>query len=161
MALPEAVQYARFLNISRQEKLFQNALVHLHMGLEDGLKHALGPAGSRLIVCHRGSLDPLAFWMECGWPEAEFFVFTSTTLEDHYRRYVAVVHLVTSADGVPQAYTRWPRAHRPEDAEEAIRLDQWLQRAWAGHSNYFRIDNVARDWASKSGEAREILARFL
>jgi tRNA (Thr-GGU) A37 N-methylase len=161
VALPEAVQYVRFVNISPEEKLFQSALVHLHMGLEDGLKRALGRANSRFIVCHRGSLDPLAFWMERGWPEKEFFASTCTTLDDHYRRYVAVIHLVTSADGVPSAYTRWPRSHRPEEAEEAIRLDRCLQRIWSGHSNYFRIDNAARDWASKSREAREILARCL
>jgi hypothetical protein len=161
VALPEAVQYARLLNISPQEKLLQRALVHLQIGLEDGLKRAFGAADSRFIVCHRGSLDPLAFWLERGWPEEEFFAFTLTTLDDHYRRYVAVIHLVTSADGVPQAYTRWPHAHRPEEAQEAIRLDRWLQRAWGGHPHYFRIDNAARDWPSKSHYAREILARFL
>lgn len=161
VVLPEAVRYARFVNISPQEKLFQRALVHLHMGLEDGLKRALGPADPRFIVCHRGSLDPLAFWIERGWQEEEFFAFTGTTREDHYRRYVAVIHLVTSADGVPQAYTHWPGAHRPEEAEEAIQLDRWLQCAWVGHPNYFRLDNTARDWPSKSQEAREILTRFL
>jgi hypothetical protein len=161
VALPEAVQYAQFVNISPNEKLFQRAIVHLQMGLEDGLDHALGSADSRFIICHRGSLDPLAFWQQRGWPEDEFFEFTGTTLEDHYRRYVAVIHLVTSADGVPWAYTRWPQAHRPEEAEDAICLDQWLQRAWGGHPKYFRIDNRGKNWDTKSQEAREILTHLL
>ena len=161
VALPEAVQYTRFVNISPNEKLFQRAIVHLQMGLEDGLDHALGSADSRFIICHRGSLDPLAFWQQRGWPAKEFFEFTGTTLEDHYRRYAAVIHLVTSADGVPWAYTRWPQAHRPEEAEDAICLDQWLQRAWGGHPRYFCIDNEGRDWPAKSKEAREILTRLL
>jgi len=131
------------------------------MGLEDGLDRALGPADSRFIICHRGSLDPLAFWLQRDWPEDEFLAFTGTTLEDHYRRYVAVIHLVTSADGVPWAYTRWPQAHRPEEAEDAICLDRWLQRAWGGHPRYFCIDNEERDWPAKSREARGILARWL
>jgi tRNA (Thr-GGU) A37 N-methylase len=157
VALPEAVQYARFVNISPQDKLFQRALVHLHMGLEDGLKRALGPADSRFIVCHRGSLDALAFWLERGWPEEEFFAFTGTTRKDHYRRYAAVIHLVTSADGVPQAYTRWPHAHRPEEPEEAIWLDNWLHEAWRGHPHYYRIGNQGLDWPAKARRVREIL----
>jgi hypothetical protein len=161
VALPEAVQYARFVNISPRDRAFQRTLVHLQVGLEDGLKESLDAAESRIIICHRGTLDPLAFWIERGWPEEEFFAFTGTTPEDHYRRYATVIHLVTCADGALQAYTRWPEAHRPEEAEEAIRLDRWLQRIWSGHPNYFCIGNAGRDWPSKSHEAREILARLL
>jgi hypothetical protein len=81
--------------------------------------------------------------------------------EAHYRRYVAVIHLVTAADGVPRAYTRWPAAHRPEAAEEAIQLDRWLEVAWSGHPNYYRIGNEGQDWGTKSAEARRILGRVL
>jgi len=160
VALPEAAQVARFANISPTEKLFQRAIVYLQIGLEDGLDRTLGPADSRFIICHRGSLDPLAFWKQRGWPENEFFEFTGTMLEDHYRRYAAVIHLVTSADGVPSAYTRWPQVHRPEEAEDAIRLDKWLQQAWSNHPKYFRIDNEGRDWLSKSHLACKILAEL-
>jgi hypothetical protein len=158
VALPETVHYAKLVNISPREKLFQRVMVDLQMALEDGLKRALDSVDPRPIICHRGSLDPLAFWLQRGWPEDEFFEFTETCLEDHYRRYSAVIHLVTSADGVPWAYTRWPKAHRPEESEEAIRLDRWLHKAWSGHPNYFRLDNEGRDWAAKSKEARDILS---
>lgn len=161
VVLPEAVQYARFVHISPREKLLQRVIVHLQISLEDGLDRALGPTDSRSIICHRGSLDPLAFWLQRGWPEEEFFEFTGTRLEDHYQRYAAVIHLVTSADGVPGEYTRWPEAHRPEEAGEAIRLDRWLQQAWGGHPNYFRLDNVGKDWTTKSREARDILSGLL
>jgi hypothetical protein len=162
VALPEAVHYARFVNVSPQEKLFQRMIVNLQMALEDGLDRALGPGDPRPIICHRGSLDPLAFWLQRGWSEWEFFEFTGTQREDHYRRYAAVIHLVTAADGVPWQYTRWPQAHRPEEPDEAIRLDRWLQQAWSRHSNYFRLNNQGRDWKTKSKEARDILSsRFL
>ncbi len=161
VALPEAVQYARFVNISPREKLLQRVIVNLQMALEEGLDRALGPGDPRPIICHRGSLDPLAFWLQRGWPEEGFFAFTGTRLEDHYRRYAAVIHLVTSADGVPWEYTRWPAAHRPEEADEAIRLDRWLQEAWSGHPRYFRLDNEGRDWPVKSKEARNILSSLL
>jgi hypothetical protein len=161
VALPEAVHYARFVNVSPQEKLFQRVMVRLQMALEDGLDRGLGSADRRPVVCHRGSLDPLAFWQQRGWPESEFFRFTGTRLQDHYRRYTAVIHLVTAADGVPWEYTRWPAAHRPESAAEALDLDRWLQQAWDGHPRYYRLGNEGRDWRAKSEAARHILSRLL
>jgi hypothetical protein len=130
------------------------------MGLEDALDRALGEKDSRPIICHRGSLDPLSFWLQRGWSRQEFFEFTGTSLDDHYRRYAGVIHLVSAADGAPAAYSRWPAAHRPEEAEEAIRLDRWLQQAWSGHPGYFRLDNDGRSWEAKSEEARDILAQL-
>ena len=161
VALPETVHAARLVNISPQEKLFQRVMVRLQMALEDGLDSALGPQDSRCIICHRGSLDPLAFWLQRGWSEREFFAFTGTCREDHYRRYAAVLHLVTCADGAPWAYTRWPEAHRPETPEDARRLDRWLQQIWDGHPHYIRLDNVGRDWPTKSQEARRIFSRVV
>ncbi len=161
VTLPEAVHYARFANISPGENLFQRAVVNIQMALEDALDRTLGLSDSRPIICHRGSLDPLAFWLQRGWPEREFFEFTSTTRRDHYGRYSAVIHLVPAADGAPGAYARWPDAHRPEDAEESIRLDRWLEQAWRDHPNYFRLGNEGRDWAAKSEEARRILPELL
>jgi AAA domain len=161
VALPEAIHCASYLNITPREQLLQRVIVHLQMALEDGLDRALGPDDPRPIICHRGSLDSLAFWLQRGWSEEEFFNFTGTTLEEHYRRYTAVLHLVTSADGVPWAYSRWPEAHRPEEAEEAICLDRWLVQAWSGHPNYIRLDNKERDWTDKSREARMLLSELL
>lgn len=159
--LPEAVQYARFCQISPDEKLFQRMVVHLQVGLEDGMLRALEPAGPRLILCHRGSLDPLAFWRLRGWPGAEFYAYTGMSREEHYRRYAAVIHLVTAADGVPREYTRWPQAHRPEEPQEAVQLDRWLEEAWGGHPAYYRLDNLGMDWPAKSRKAQEILEQVV
>jgi len=161
VALPEAIAVAGRTGISPRQRLFQRVMVHLQMALEDGLERALGPEDGRAILCHRGSLDPLAYWLDCGWPEEEFFAFTSTTREEHYRRYTAVLHLVTAADGAPWAYRRWPEAHRPESPQDAIRLDRLLQQVWSGHPRYFRLDNEGRDWAAKAEEARRRLSAWL
>jgi len=115
----------------------------------------------RAILCHRGSLDPLAYWLDCGWSEEDFFSYTNTTLEHHYQRYTAVIHLITAADGAQEYYTRWPEAHRPEQIEDAIRLDRFLQRIWNNHPNYFLIDNEERDWKMKSKLAQNILSNFV
>lgn len=158
VALPETIQYARFATISPLEKLFQRAMVHIQMAIEDGLDRALGSDDKRFIICHRGSLDPLAYWLQRGWPQEEFFDFTGTSPEEHYRRYCAVIHLVTAADGACAKYTRWPDAHRPETPEEAVCLDRRLGQAWQDHPSYFRLDNANVDWQTKSAEARNIIA---
>jgi tRNA (adenine37-N6)-methyltransferase len=158
VTLPEAVQYARFLGISPGEKLFQRSIVHLQIGLEDGLGHALGEADPRPILCHRGSLDPIAFWRQRGWDPDEFYTLVGLSRQEHYQRYTGVIHLVTAADGVPSEYTRWPHAHRPEEASQAIQLDRWLAEAWGDHPHYYRLDNLNQDWASKSQAARAIMA---
>jgi hypothetical protein len=126
------------------------------MGLEDGLVRSLEGEGPRLILCHRGSPDPLAYWRLRGWPENEFFPFTRTRREDHYRRYAVVVLLVTAADDAAWAYKKWPEAHRPEDPEQAICLDNWLHETWRGHPHYYRIGNQGLDWPAKARQAREI-----
>ena len=161
VALPEAIYALREQGISPREKLFQLAIVQRQMELEDEANRVLGPGDGRALVCHRGSLDPLAFWRQRGWPQDEFFDFTATSRPDHYARYAGVIHLVTAADGAPDAYTRWPDAHRPETPEESIALDRWLAEAWGGHPAYYRIDNAGRGWAAKSAAAREVLARII
>jgi len=135
-------------------------MVALQMGLEDALRCALSDGPPRLVLCHRGSLDPLAYWLDRGWPEDEFFTFTGTKREDHYRRYTAVIHLVTAADGAVAHYARWPEAHRPEQVEDAIRLDGLLHQVWRGHPHYYRLGNEGRDLAAKSQAARRILFGF-
>jgi predicted ATPase len=159
-ALPEAISLIGRLGISTSEKLFQRVIVHLQLALEDALAQSLSPMDQRILLCHRGSLDPLAYWLDRGWPEQEFFEYTGTTRERHYHRYKAVVHLVTAADGAEHAYQRWPEAHRSETVEDAIRLDRLLQRVWSEHPHYYRIENVGCDWPAKVQKVSKILAEL-
>ncbi len=162
LALPEAIFVAAQVGISPREQLFQRLMVEIQHGLENSLKRALAPTAPRFILCHRGTLDPLAYWLDCGWPEADFFTFTDIVdYENHYRRYQAVIHLVTAADGAVSHYTRWPQAHRHEQVEDAIRLDRLLHRIWKNHPHYYRIDNVNRDWPAKAQLAREFLNKVV
>jgi hypothetical protein len=158
--LPEAIFLMRSIGVSPREKLFQRVMVSLQRSLEDGMSHAFEPHEPRVILCHRGSLDPLAYWLDRGWSEDEFFAFTETTRAEHVQRYAAVIHLVTAADGAEPAYRRYPDAHRPETMEDAIRLDRLLQGVWGNHPRYYRIGNEGRDWDAKSKLAHEILERI-
>jgi hypothetical protein len=156
-ALPEAIFTLHHCGISPGEKLFQRVMVYMQLGMEDSLMCALEPDERRLIICHRGALDPLAYWLDHGWDEQEFFAYTGTNRDSLYTRYTAVLHLVTAADGADEHYARWPDAHRPESPEDAIRLDRLLQRVWGDHPHYYRLDNKFNDWAAKSQAACEIL----
>lgn len=159
--LPEAIFLMRQIGVSPCEPIFQRVMVSLQMALEDGLVSAFGQAEPRVILCHRGSLDPLAYWLDRSWPEEEFFTFTGTRKEEHYRRYSAVIHLVTAANGAAEYYTNWPEAHRPEGMEDSIRLDRLLHKVWCDHPNYYRLDNNGKDWADKSQAAHKILANLM
>jgi hypothetical protein len=161
VALPEAIFMMPRPGISPRTQLFQRVMVYLQMTLEDALDRALPPNDRRAILCHRGSLDPLAYWIDRGWPEEAFFTGTETTREAHYQRCAAVLHLVTAADGAAEYYTRWPDAHCPEQIEDAIRLDGLLHRVWRDHPCYHRIDNLGRRWVKKAENVRVILSGLL
>jgi len=88
-------------------------------------------------------------------------MYTETRREEHYQRYTAVIHLVTAADGAEEFYDRWPEAHRPEQVEDAIRMDGLLHRVWRDHPCYHRIDNVGKSWKEKAENARVILSGLL
>ncbi len=135
-------------------------MLHMQLAMEDGLVRVFEPHDCRLVLCHRGALDPLAYWLDRGWAEGEFYEYTGTNREALYRRYTAVLHLVTAADGAAEHYTRWPDAHRPEKPEDAVRLDRLLQYAWGDHPAYYRLDNEGRDWPAKFQAAGAILERF-
>jgi predicted ATPase len=161
VALPEAIAVARRTGISTQERSFQRLMVEIQVAMEEALDRTLGVADARAILCHRGSLDPLAYWLRQGWPEDEFFTFTHTSYQEHYRRYTAVIHMVTAAQGALHAYRYWPAAHRGETPQEAAEIDHRLAQAWGRHPGYVRIGNEGQGWTEKSATARRLLADWL
>jgi CYTH domain-containing protein len=64
------------------------------------------------------------------------------------RRYEAVLHLVTAADGALAFYTTENNAVRSETPEQARALDRRLRDAWVGHPHLRVIDN-ATEFAQK------------
>lgn len=66
LALPEAISVAGQTGISPREPLFQRLMVEGQRGLEDAVARALEPDDRRIILCHRGTLDPL----RTGWTAA-------------------------------------------------------------------------------------------
>jgi hypothetical protein len=123
------------------------------LGQGDFIKKFLAPGPGKVLVCHRGTLDPLAYWLRNGWDEKEFFAYTGMSREEHFRRYFGVLHLQTAAINAETHYRRWPDAHRPETLAQAAEIDRLCARAWSGHPRYVLIDNTDRDWLDKSRAA--------
>ena len=65
-----------------------------------------------------------------------------STIQLRDRRYEAVVHLVTAADGAEQFYTSANNEARYESVEEAILLDRKLINSWVGHPHFPIVDNL-------------------
>lgn len=57
------------------------------------------------------------------------------------RRYEAVIHLVTAAQGAVEFYTSQNNEARYETVNEAQALDQKLINAWVGHPHFSIIQN--------------------
>lgn len=58
------------------------------------------------------------------------------------RRYEAVIHLVTSAQGAEEFYTVLNNEARYEGLEAARQTDLNTQKAWVGNSHFSIIDNI-------------------
>lgn len=153
--IPESAPLLFHAGLSAREKTFQRSVVWLQMVLEDSIAAAARP--DQILLCHRGTLDPLAYWLRNGWAEADFFTITETTRAEHFGRYMGVIHLQTAAIGAEAYYRHWPDAHRPETLEQATQTDHLCAYAWRDHPRYALIDNIGRDWSDKSQAVHDLL----
>jgi len=149
--LPEATPALLGPGLDRSAGTLQPAVVRLQTTLED-LYGILALAGS-VVVCHRGTLDALPYWLLAGEEEHAFYACTGLTREQHLARYDAVLHLQTAAVGAPGAYARWPSSRRRETPAEAATLDSLCVRAWRDHPRYLFLGNAGADWANKAAGA--------
>jgi hypothetical protein len=147
LLVPEAAPLLFQAGFDGRQKGFQRAVVRLQIALEEICAEAARPG--QVLLCHRGTLDPLAYWLRNGWEEQEFFTLTEMNREDHYRRYIAVIHLQTTAIGAEAYYRRWPDSHRPETIAQATETDHLCASAWSKHPRYILIENTGRDWPAK------------
>jgi hypothetical protein len=156
IAVPESAPLLFQAGFNAREPSFQAAVVRLQLALETACAALARPG--QVLVCHRGTLDPLAYWLRNGWDEADFFALTRMSPEEHLQRYAGVLHLQTAAIGAASHYRRWPDAHRPETPEQAAETDHFCAHAWSRHRAYCFIDNDGQDWPAKSRAARAALA---
>jgi len=161
---------------------FQKQNLGLQIALERSMT-ALATSSKRptIVVFDRGLFDPKAYLTPELWstaveklikwksfPEA---IDTVKAAEKYMcERYDACIHLVTAADGADHFYKCGTTVddsggvvHRRETAQEAIDLDQKLERAWHDHlgstGKHIVVRNEAGGFAQKLSEATEAVLR--
>jgi CYTH domain-containing protein len=143
------------------------------MTLED-IFHDLARATGQpaILLCDRGTMDVSAYLSRAAWAALlDEHNWTVVGLRD--KRYEAVIHLVTAADGAEAFYTTENNAVRSETPAQARELDRRVREAWVGHPHLRVIDN-STDFAGKvqrvvaavsrvagAPEPREIERKFL
>ena len=121
------------------------AILRTQLALEDSFMHLAETCTKpTFVVCDRGTLDISAYIDKAMWEELCEKCGTSTN--ELRKRYDAVLHLVSAADGAEQYYTTATNSTRYEQAnEEGLRLardlDKKVNRAWTGHPHLRVIDN--------------------
>lgn len=111
--------------------------------------------GERVVILFdRGELDGMAFHSHDCFPKHA--AAEGTTIEAIRDQYAAVMHLVTTADGAEDFYTRANNSARWENADEARRLDAKIMNAWNGHRRLCIIRNGI-DFPGKLGRLLEAI----
>jgi CYTH domain-containing protein len=126
----------------------QAQMLRVIMALEDGFYAvARGTGRPSVLLCDRGVMDVSAYLPPSAWTALlNEHDWTVVGLRD--RRYEAVLHLVTAADGAEAFYTTENNAVRSETPAQARMLDQRVRDAWLGHPHLRVIDN-STDFARK------------
>ena len=112
---------------------FQVLIMKLQMCLEDNfLENALESDSPTVILCDRGVMDGQAYTTNQVW-QALLDETHWSTIQLRDRRYEAVIHMVTAADGAAKFYSDANNEARYESVEEAIALDRKLINSYVGH----------------------------
>ena len=159
LIIPEVAPLLFQAGLDARQKRFQGSVVHLQIALEDAC--ATAAQHGQILLCHRGTLDPLAYWLRNGWEEGEFFNYIEKSKDELFTRYDLVLHLQTVASGAKIHYRQWPDAHRPETPEQAIEIDNLCRRVWDAHPRYAFVRNAKQGWTGKSMAARHTLSEWL
>ncbi|CAM9783431.1 unnamed protein product, partial [Phaeothamnion confervicola] len=77
------------------------------------------------------------------------------------RRYDAVLHLVTAAEGAEKFFTLENNKARTESPEQARATDRRILAAWSGHPNRVVIDNSFPNFEAKLDAVYAALVRAL
>ncbi|KAF1746597.1 hypothetical protein GCK72_023054 [Caenorhabditis remanei] len=121
---------------------FQKELINMILYLEGALLRVIGKPEGRdiIIIMDRGVMDPSAYSSPAEW-SAILKDLGLNEFELKHTRYDHVVHMVTAAEGAPNAYTLETNAVRVETPEQARDIDHKTRQAWIGHQYFDIVDN--------------------
>lgn len=126
----------------------QEGVLRVMMALEDAFSAIACSAGRpAIILCDRGAMDVSAYLPPDAWAALlDEHNWTAVGLRD--KRYEAVIHLATAADGAESFYTTENNTVRSETPAQARALDRRVRDAWVGHPHLRVVDN-STDFAHK------------
>lgn len=159
LCIPELADVGFATGVRAQEKRFELLVYQLQKAVEDAITCVAHE--DEFLLCHRGTLDALAFWRRKGWHEREFWSETHTTLRDELERYDGVLHLQTAAVGAEQVYISNTEQKPVESIELATELDRLCGELWRQHPRYHFIPNTPGGWEQKRNEAEYALNHVL
>ena len=113
-----------------------------------------------VIICDRGVMDGSAYTDENLW-QALLDETAWNTIQLRDRRYEAVIHMVTAADGAPEFYQGENNEARYETIDEAIALDRRLINAWVGHPHFSIISNKEGNFQRKVDKCVETVMKYI
>lgn len=149
----------RFEKVENWPKL-QQEIIRTQLLFEDIMERFanLQPGKRKILICDRGAMDGMAYTS----PEE----FKALVQDMDYRlidlrdkRYAAVFHLVTAADGAEKFYNL-ENAARTETPEQARTLDKKTLGAWNGHEHLHIIGNRSKKEA-KPADFKEKMETLL
>jgi hypothetical protein len=128
---------------------FQQNLMRLQMNLEDiFIEIAQTSDMHTIIIMDRGTMDGSAYTEEHVW-QAILDETGWSTIQLRDRRYEAVIHMMTAAEGAEEFYSSENNNARYEGLEEARQIDQKLINAWVGHPHFSIIKNTKKGFKTK------------
>lgn len=131
------------------------------MALEDiFIEIALESEQPTIILCDRGVMDGSAYTSDHIW-QALLDETGWSTIQLRDRRYEAVIHMVTAADGAHEFYTSANNEARYESANDAMELDKKLINAWVGHPHFSIVDNSQNGFKNKIDRALDTVLKFI
>ncbi len=148
--MPTLMSQAGMNYLTKNEDFFyegEKATLQLQLDIEDKFTR-MAETISRpvLIVCDRGAMDISAYMNPGLWAKITAECGTSSS-ELREKRYDAVLHLVSAADGAEQFYTTANNSERTEGIQLAREIDKKVINAWTGHpllkviNNHENFDN--------------------
>lgn len=136
-------------------------IMRTQMALEDFfLEVALNSDQKTVIICDRGIMDGAAFNDHNVW-QAVLDEAGLNTMQLRDKRYEAVIHLVTCADGAQQFYTLENNEARSQSLEESKVIDRKLIDAWVGHPHFSIINNKERTFQDKIDKCVETVCKYI
>lgn len=126
---------------------FQSQLANLQMRLENTMHDLAVASGMKaVLICDRGVMDGKAYCSDAATWALVLDTIGHTESQVRDRRYDAVIHLVTAAQGAEKFYTLeqaegGESSSRTETAQQARDQDERTVQAWVGHEHLHIIDN--------------------